>query len=208
MVGAGLRGLTGFSKLAMAAHGKALRSPLYLDTHPGRLNMGLPLEVRSPIKDIHGGGAAKAFEAERAPVSGDKVLAKLEYATNGNHIVAATKPSMQERVVETHRYVNPGHHDPYLKQADRSVPYNPIKSVLPKNHRELFLASKPFVNGDGEVTRFAQDEQGQIHRFQSTGQGVYHWNGSTNSRTLNAEPVKLDLKSDARRFLDEQFGYR
>lgn len=96
-------------------------------------------------------------------------------------------------------YENPGHHDPKWNAPGRgNVRYNPGKSVLPDNHRELFRSSQSYP-GDRSV-RFARDSAGNIHQFQDSGHRVYHWAGSENGITLKGVRGGLTLNADQRRF--------
>lgn len=132
---------------------------------------------------------------QRTSSTGHPTLAEVEYITPGNAIIEASKPSLRGELTINQRYENPGHHDPNLRSIGRgNVKYNPTKSVLPDNHVELFKNSIPFKKPNGEVYRYAQDEFGNIHRFEPSSNGIndYHWSGSTNSRTLSGEPTELE----------------
>lgn len=86
------------------------------------------------------------------------------------------------------KYENPGHHDP----TGVGLPYNPTKSVLPSNHEELWVNS--IVDPNNSNTRWSVEAVGRkriFHRFQDDGNGTFHWNGSTNGRTLSGEDRKL-----------------
>lgn len=62
----------------------------------------------------------------------------------------------------------------------------------PRNSLDLFNSSVP--GGDG--VRYAIDSDGNINRFSSDGNGVYHWSGSTGdaSAPLNVSTIPIDVK--------------
>ena len=62
----------------------------------------------------------------------------------------------------------------------------------PGNSLGLFNSSVP---GD-EKTRYAIDSDGNINRFYSDGNGVYHWTGSTGDKSapLNVSTIPIDVK--------------
>ncbi|WP_299118108.1 RHS repeat domain-containing protein, partial [uncultured Winogradskyella sp.] len=88
-------------------------------------------------------------------------------------------------------YENPGHHDP----SGGPNPYNSSKSVLPNNHEDLWQDSVADPKSDN--TRWTKEGSGKkavYHRFQSDGNGNWHWNGSTNGRTKsgNAREIRIN----------------
>ncbi|WP_437510438.1 DUF6531 domain-containing protein [Sorangium sp. So ce1099] len=122
--------------------------------------------------------------------SGFPPLAQLPYVDSyGDELVAMSKPSTKGRLLKTHTYVNPGHHDP-------STPnYIATKSVLPPNHVELFEQSTP-VRGEGGVTRWTREGTGRTavyHRFQEHSPGEFHWNGSTDGVTRSGQPRRIPI---------------
>ncbi|WP_246189761.1 hypothetical protein [Pandoraea communis] len=68
----------------------------------------------------------------------------------------------------------------------------PNAGVEPKNSPDLFNSS---VSG-GDGVRYAIDESGNINRFSSNGNGVYHWSGSTGdaSASLNVSKIPIEIK--------------
>ncbi len=68
----------------------------------------------------------------------------------------------------------------------------PNAGVEPANSLELFNSSVP--SGDG--VRYAIDSSGNINRFYSDGNGVFHWSGSTgdSSAPLNISKIPIDVK--------------
>jgi filamentous hemagglutinin len=62
----------------------------------------------------------------------------------------------------------------------------------PRNSLDLFNSSVP--SGDG--VRYAIDSKGNINRFFSDGNGVYHWSGATgdSSAPLNISKIPIDVK--------------
>ncbi|PRE42610.1 hypothetical protein, partial [Burkholderia dolosa] len=62
----------------------------------------------------------------------------------------------------------------------------------PRNSLDLFNSSIP--GGDG--VRYAIDSKGNINRFFSDGNGVYHWSGATgdSSSPLNVSKIPIDVK--------------
>ncbi|QYS87097.1 hypothetical protein JJC03_03785 [Flavobacterium oreochromis] len=87
-------------------------------------------------------------------------------------------------------YENPGHHDP----SGGRLPYNSSKSVLPKNHENLWLESK--ADPKNENVRWTKEGKGKkaiYHRFQSDGNGNWHWNGSTDGRTKGGQPRQIPI---------------
>ncbi len=132
------------------------------------------------------------------PQTGNPILAQVEYGRNIDFLVEGAKPSAQGRRIEIHSYENPGHHD----IAGGREPYNPSKSVLPPNHVQLFEQSKPFINDDGRIVRFAIDEAGVIHQFYPTQSGLYHWSGSTNGLTASGNLRPISVPPEVRRTLN------
>ena len=62
----------------------------------------------------------------------------------------------------------------------------------PRNSLDLFNSSVPA--GDG--VRYAIDSDGNINRFSSDGNGVYHWSGSTGdaSAPLNVSKIPIEVR--------------
>jgi hypothetical protein len=91
-------------------------------------------------------------------------------------------------------YENPGTHDP----DGGRLPYNSTKSVIPKNHEELWYSSVEDPDGDPNV-RWAVEGKGKtrvIHRFQSDqrdGSGTWHWNGSTKGTTQSGDERSIPI---------------
>jgi len=79
------------------------------------------------------------------------------------------------------RYENPGHHDPSGRGPNT---YNSSKSVLPKNHQQLWRDSRLGQDGN-RWTKVGSGKKANFHRFQNDGNGNWHWNGSTNGVTKN-----------------------
>jgi len=69
---------------------------------------------------------------------------------------------------------------------------NPNAGTEPTNSLDLFNSSIP--GGDG--VRYAIDSNGNINRFYSDGNGVYHWSGSTgdSSAPLNVSKIPINVK--------------
>jgi len=133
--------------------------------------------------------------------SGHKVLAKIPFAESVDSRAGMPKASPSGEPPEMHYYENPGTHDPYGGREN----YKQDKSVLPKDHVELFMQSKPFVMGNGSVALFVKDSKGQIHRFEESlgtesGRPIFHWSGSIDGRFLNGKPRKLSVDSVVRKF--------
>lgn len=88
-------------------------------------------------------------------------------------------------------YTNPGHHDP--SNTGPNV-YNSTKSVLPDNHQELWNNSVPDPNNPNtRWTKVGNGRNAVYHRFQSSNDGTWHWNGSTNGVTKKGEPRAIPL---------------
>ncbi|MFM0393753.1 hemagglutinin repeat-containing protein [Paraburkholderia phytofirmans] len=68
----------------------------------------------------------------------------------------------------------------------------PNAGTEPQNSLDLFNSSVP--GGDG--VRYAIDSNGNINRFYSDGNGVYHWSGATgdSSAPLNVSKIPIDVK--------------
>lgn len=80
-------------------------------------------------------------------------------------------------------YENPGHHDP----SNSKNVFNKQKSVLPKNHEELFKES--VLSSDGNRwTKTGTKTKPIYHRFQDDGNGKWHWNGSTDAKKFDGTP--------------------
>ncbi|MNJ34083.1 putative deoxyribonuclease RhsC [compost metagenome] len=95
-------------------------------------------------------------------------------------------------------YENPGHHYPgYM--ADRKVPFNSSKSILPEQHEALFKNS--VADPDDPKTRWTKVGEGkkaEWHRFQSSapdGTKPFHWNGSTDGLDINGRPRAIDRRN-------------
>ena len=129
--------------------------------------------------------------------SGHSILAEIEEGTIGDFIIEATKPSTRDRVIRRFQYENPGHHDP----TGGKIRYNPQKSLLPDNHIELFQNSIPYINQQKKTIRYAKDSSGNIHRFETSVEGVYHWSGSTSGVTLKGKKRPLEVPSEVKRQL-------
>ncbi|MGD9368242.1 MAG: hypothetical protein PVH87_21255 [Desulfobacteraceae bacterium] len=86
-------------------------------------------------------------------------------------------------------YENPGHHDPSNRGPN---PYNPKKSVLPKNHRELWNNSRSGPDGN-RWTKAGRGRKTVYHRFQNDGNGNWHWNGSTDGMTNSGIPRRIRM---------------
>ncbi len=67
-------------------------------------------------------------------------------------------------------YENPGHHDPSNSGPNR---YNPKKSVLPENHKELWDGSVPGPKNT-RWTKVSDGKKAEYHRFQNDGNGNWH----------------------------------
>ncbi|MEX3817306.1 hemagglutinin repeat-containing protein [Paraburkholderia sp. BR14262] len=69
---------------------------------------------------------------------------------------------------------------------------NPNAGTEPSNSLDLFNSSIPGADG----VRYAIDSNGNINRFYSDGNGVYHWSGSTgdNSAPLNVSKIPINVK--------------
>lgn len=69
---------------------------------------------------------------------------------------------------------------------------NPSAGTEPSNSLELFNSS--ISGGDG--VRYAIDSSGNINRFYSDGNGVFHWSGSTGdaSAPLNVSKIPIAVK--------------
>lgn len=68
----------------------------------------------------------------------------------------------------------------------------PNAGTEPRNSLDLFNSSVP--GGDG--VRYAIDSNGNINRFFSDGNGVYHWSGATgdSAAPLNVSKIPIDVK--------------
>ncbi|GEN67720.1 hypothetical protein CRH01_22880 [Chryseobacterium rhizosphaerae] len=97
--------------------------------------------------------------------------------------------------INPEEYENPGHHDAYPKQKKPNN-YNPKKSVLPEDHVELFEKSvMDPKKSDTRWTKVMERTKAIYHRFQSDGNGKWHWNGSTVGKTKSGADRKIDLKN-------------
>lgn len=87
-------------------------------------------------------------------------------------------------------YENPGHHDPKGKNNNS---YKNTKSVLPDNHLELWENSIQAKDGDRWAKEIIKGKT-IYHRFEyDPNYGTFHWNGSTNGKTLSGQDRKLSL---------------
>ncbi|WP_153077055.1 hypothetical protein [Paraburkholderia bonniea] len=68
----------------------------------------------------------------------------------------------------------------------------PSAGTEPRNSLDLFNSSIP----GGEETRYAIDSNGNINRFDSDGNGVYHWSGSTGDKKapINASAIPIEVR--------------
>jgi RHS repeat-associated protein len=172
----------------------------YICQDPIGLHGGMDLYgyARNPIEYCDPYGLQPPNVGDIHPQTGNEILASQEYGSPGDFMVEAAKPSMRGRLVQTHLYEDPGHHNPH----GGINPYNPNKSVLPPNHIELFNSS---IVHDGN--RYAMDAHGNIHQFQPSTRGqhpVFHWAGQENGRTASGRPVSLVVPREARRKLMAQ----
>lgn len=89
------------------------------------------------------------------------------------------------------KYTNPGHHDPSVRGANG---YNKTKSVLPKEHESLWKnsVSDP-SNVNTRWTKVGEGKKATYHRFQSSNDGTWHWNGSTNGVTQTGESRAIPM---------------
>ena len=138
------------------------------------------------------------FRLDRLSPTGNPILARLEYGTLIDRLIEAAKPSAAGKRVMTHSYENPGTHDP----TGGRLKYDDTKSVLPKDHVELFKQSKPVVDEKGKIVRYTLDKDGNVHRFQETLPGIYHWNSSTNGMTKSGQPRRLKVPPDVWKMLN------
>lgn len=81
------------------------------------------------------------------------------------------------------KYENPGHHDPSNNGSNK---YNSSKSILPGNHKALWEQSVKAKDGN-RWTKIGSEKKAEYHRFQSDGNGNWHWNGSTVGKTKSGE---------------------
>jgi hypothetical protein len=93
------------------------------------------------------------------------------------------------------KYTNPGTHDPDGGELD----YNPGKTVIPKNHEELWENSKPDPNNN--LVRWTKEGKGNkavYHRFSGNHNNVWHFSGSSFGKTKSGKirtiPVSNDVK--------------
>ncbi|VTS04902.1 polymorphic toxin-type HINT domain-containing protein [Tuwongella immobilis] len=104
-------------------------------------------------------------------------------------------PSRQGQLAVTHRYTNPGHHDPSGRGLVHR--YDPSRAQLPPNHVELFEQAIPVSDGSGSVVYWAIETtpSGRVyHRFQPDSTGtVYHWSGSTDGVTASGRRRVIDV---------------
>ncbi|MBR1375884.1 MAG: hypothetical protein IJ566_07340 [Cardiobacteriaceae bacterium] len=81
----------------------------------------------------------------------------------------------------------------YYKSNPKHTPgnngYNPKKvGTEPKNSLDLFKKSVKF---SGDDARYAVDEYGNVHKFQDTNDGSYHWSASTGDKNYPLEYSKI-----------------
>lgn len=88
------------------------------------------------------------------------------------------------------RYENPGHHDPSGRGPN---PYIRNKSVLPKNHEQLWGQSRLAKDGN-RWAKVGNGKKAEYHRFQNDGNGNWHWNGSTKGVTASGTPRAIKMK--------------
>ena len=96
------------------------------------------------------------------------------------------------------QYENPGHHDP----SGGPNSYNPQKSVLPKNHQELWKNSRLAADGNRWV-KVGSGKKAVYHRFANNGNGRWHWNGSTSGVTKSGRPRVIrpnDIPKEVKRW--------
>jgi filamentous hemagglutinin len=69
---------------------------------------------------------------------------------------------------------------------------NRAAGTEPRNSLDLFNSSVP----DGKDVRYAIDSSGNINRFSSDGNGVFHWSGSTGdtSAPLNVSKIPIEVR--------------
>ena len=73
--------------------------------------------------------------------------------------------------------------------------YNPRAGTEPNNSLEIFNQS--IRSTSSQTTRYAQDANGNIHRFYYDNAGTWHWSGSTADKTVPLElsdKLKKELK--------------
>jgi hypothetical protein len=126
-----------------------------------------------------------------------KILAEVDYVdSKADELVAMSKDSTKAKLLQRHRYTNPGAHDPTNNPANTNR-YDPTKSVLPENHVDLFKKSIPVKDPEtGRITRWTKEGTGKravYHRFQAQENGVYHWNGSTAGVTQSGQPREIPM---------------
>ena len=126
------------------------------------------------------------------PQTGHTILAEIEIGDKIDYIVESSKPSRKGKLVKKQFYENPGAHDPN-GGIER---YDSRKSILPENHVELFQKSIEFRG-----VRYAIDDNGAIHQFQNSINGVFHWAGSENGMTIHNTPVPLHAPPQVIRIL-------
>jgi hypothetical protein len=133
-----------------------------------------------------------------------RVLAEVDYWDPIDEKVASSKPSSQARLrPKKHLYENPGQHDLSNNPANANR-YDPTKSVLPKNHIDLFKKSVPVTLEDGSIVRWTKVGTGKnavYHRFDGAN-NRYHWNGSTNGITASGEPRAIKLTAVPKEVLE------
>lgn len=139
-------------------------------------------------------GSGKLLKVgDKIPNSGNKLLGVKYEPTysNGDFIVEGTKNSTKGTLVKPQYYENPGHHDP---KGGNQNGYNSTKTVLPENHIDLWSNSIPIRKDNKDYRWAAEIKNGQTvyHRFESDGNGNFHWNGATSAKT--ASGVSRDIK--------------
>ena len=93
-------------------------------------------------------------------------------ANLGSQTAPPPPPSMPDP--DDDEYENPGHHDP----SGGPDNYNKTKSVLPKNHKELWKSSKVSKHSKHRWSKEGSGKKATYHRFSNNGNGKYHWSGS------------------------------
>ncbi|KEQ11795.1 hypothetical protein, partial [Endozoicomonas numazuensis] len=142
-------------------------------------------------------GAGKVLSV-LVPVARVKTLAELTRAPSpalkkdGWHpdSVEARHKEWQAHYGGREIYENPGHHDP----KDKSNRYNRTKSVLPKNHEQLWKKSTLAKDGN-RWTKIGNGKKAVYHRFQNDGNGNWHWNGSTDGKTASGETREISISN-------------
>ena len=125
------------------------------------------------------------------PQTGNPVQSRLSAGSEADFILEGTKSSLKGTLVKHEYLENPGHHDP-----TQPLKYDSDKSVLPPNSIDLFESSVEV----GSV-RYAVDKDCEIHQFQQSSPGVFHWAGATNGVTKSGQPRSIEIASGVKRQL-------